>query len=62
MNKVISLDKYRKIRYNQDLVDMKRAFDELYQEALRVGLCPECGGLYGLHLTYCPENGKKIQT
>lgn len=56
--KIISLDKYREKVYNRRIKDMERAADDLIQLAYRVGVCPTCGALYGMHLTYCPEKKK----
>lgn len=55
MSKLISLDKERKMRYNRHIIEMAREIDASIQLAYKIGLCPDCGLIFGDHTEDCKE-------
>ena len=62
MSNILYINDLREKKAKQDFLDMVRIHNEMFDWAMKVGCCPECGALYGNHLTYCVDNGSKSET
>lgn len=63
MCKVYNISKYREekkkrveVEKIQKRRDMVRSMDTLIEEAHKIGVCDECGGLGDRHITWCKQN------